>query len=54
MDAFDSPNNEIWQRRRDWIETELEDAQTGGSYLVSDHSIALFMDMQLAFCAGFQ
>lgn len=52
MDAFDCPNNEIWQKRRDWMEAELEAAQTGGSYLVSDHSIALFMDMQLAFCAG--
>lgn len=52
MDLFEYPDTENWQKRRSWIDTELENAETGFSYLVSDHSIALFMDMQIAFCAG--
>lgn len=52
MDLFDSPKIEVWNRRREWLNKELENAETGLSYLVSDHSTALFMDMQVAFCAG--
>ncbi|MGH2664836.1 hypothetical protein [Flavobacterium sp.] len=52
MDLLDYPNRENWQKRRDWLDTELENAQTGFSYLVSDHSIALFIDMEIAFCSG--
>ena len=52
MDLFDYPNKEIWQKRRDWIDQELEKAETGFSYLLSDHSTALFMDMQIAYCSG--
>jgi hypothetical protein len=52
MDLFDYPNREIWQKRRNWLDTELELAETGFSYLVSDHSTTLFMDMQIAYCSG--
>lgn len=52
MDLFEYPNREIWQKRRNWIDSELEKAEAGFSYLVSDHSTALFMDMQIAYCSG--
>lgn len=52
MDLFEFPKREIWQKRRNWLDNELEKAETGFSYLVSDHSTALFMDMQIAYCSG--
>ena len=52
MDLFDYPRKEIWQQRRTWLDNELEQAETGFSYLVSDHSTAIFMDMQIAYCSG--
>ena len=52
MELFDCPKIEIWNSRREWLDKELENAETGLSYLVSYHSTALFMDMQVAFCAG--
>lgn len=52
MDLFEYPNREIWQKRRNWLDNELEKAEIGFSYLVSDHSTALFMDMQIAYCSG--
>ena len=52
MDLFEYPNKEVWQKRRTWLDNELEQAETGFSYLVSDHSTALFMDMQIAYCSG--
>ncbi len=51
-DAFDCPLQETWDKRRDWLYQELEKAETGMSYLLSEHAVALFMDMQLAYCAG--
>lgn len=50
-ELFDCPEKEIWERRRTWVYDELEKAEVGG-HSVSDHSIALFMDMQKAFCTG--
>ncbi len=52
MDLFEFPNREIWQKRRNWLDHKLEKAETGFSYLLSDHSTALFMDMQIAYCSG--
>lgn len=52
MDLFDYPKRKTWQERREWIDKELEKAETGLSYLLSDHSTALFMDMQIAYCSG--
>lgn len=52
MDLFKYPNREIWQNRRNWLDNELEKAETGFSYFVSEHSTALFMDMQIAYCSG--
>ena len=52
MDLFDYPNRETWEVRREWIDKELEKAEVGLVYSVSDHSTALFMDMQITFCAG--
>ena len=52
MKLFDCPKIETWNSRREWLDRELGSAETGLSYLVSDHSTALFMDMNVAFCAG--
>jgi hypothetical protein len=52
MDAFDCPQNEIWNSRKEWIESEIEESMTGFSYLVSDHATALFLDLQICYCAG--
>ena len=52
MDLFDYPDKDIWLKRRQWLDDELEKAETGLMYAVSDHSTALFMDMQIAFCSG--
>lgn len=51
-DLFEQTPSDIWHERRKWIDEELEKAETGYSYLVSDHATALFMDMQIAYCAG--
>ena len=48
---FDCPEKEVWKIRRTWVYDELEKAEVGG-HSVTDHSIALCMDMQKAFCAG--
>lgn len=52
MELFGYPDREIWLKRSIWLNTELQQVQTGFSYLVSDHSTALFMDMQIAYCSG--
>ncbi|MHA8069852.1 hypothetical protein ACS6L2_11260 [Aquirufa ecclesiirivi] len=52
MDLFDYPDKDIWSKRRQWLDDELEIAETGLLYSVSDYSTALFMDMQIAFCSG--
>lgn len=52
MDLFDYPDKEIWIKRRQWLDNELEKAETGLVFAVSDHSTALFMDMQIAYCSG--
>lgn len=47
----DYPSYEIWNQRRIWINAELENAN---NYEVdcSDHSVTLFFDMAISFCAG--
>jgi len=52
MDLFDCPTQESWNKRLTWLDKELDEANIAPSYLVSDHSVALLMDMQLAFCSG--
>lgn len=52
MKEFDYAKEDLWQNRRNWIDKELEDAEIGLSYLVSDHATSLFMDMQIAYCSG--
>ena len=52
MDLFECPSKEIWNKRQEFIFKELEDAEIGLVYFVSDHATALFMDMQVAYCAG--
>ncbi|HNP95378.1 MAG TPA: hypothetical protein PKJ63_07105 [Cyclobacteriaceae bacterium] len=49
---FEPPSRELWERRSLWIEKEIEEAEIGMSYLASEHSVALFYDMQRAYCAG--
>lgn len=51
MDLFDCPPQKIWQERRMWLDEKIFEAEKGGNF-TSDHAIALFMDMQLAFCSG--
>ena len=51
MDQFEYPNVDQWKQRRAWIDAELQQAEVG-DHLVSDHSTALFMDMQIAYCSG--
>ncbi|MBN8669487.1 MAG: hypothetical protein J0L80_02300 [Chitinophagales bacterium] len=46
------PTQDKWNERRDWVEKQLLDRSESGSFLVSEHATTLFMDMQLAFCAG--
>lgn len=48
---FECPDNSIWQQRRDWIDQEIENAERG-VHCVSDHAVALFMDLSIAYCAG--
>lgn len=53
MDLFDCPDKAKWNQRMDWISNEIEIAEKKGlGFAVSDHATALFMDMQLAYCAG--
>jgi hypothetical protein len=52
MELFDFPDKTIWQQRNSWIENEIETSMSGGSYLVSDHAIALFADLQACYCIG--
>jgi len=42
---------EIWQKRQDWIDEELEKAEIAG-HAMSDYALVLFQDMSLAYCAG--
>jgi len=48
---FDGPSQELWLKRRSFLNKIIDDAETG-VYDVSDHATALFMDMQIAYCAG--
>lgn len=50
-DVFEPTPLDIWKKRDEWIDKELQDAEVG-SYLVSEHSTALFFDMRRAYCAG--
>lgn len=52
MDLLDYPERAKWNKRRNFLNSELEHAETGHSYILSDHSITLFMDMQIAYCSG--
>lgn len=42
---------ELWHQRDEWIRNEIDIVDRGGAY-TSDHSTALFFDMQRAYCAG--
>jgi hypothetical protein len=42
---------DIWQKRQDWINEELEKAEVAG-HAMSDYALVLFQDMSLAYCAG--
>lgn len=52
MELFDFPDRETWQRRSDWIDNEIEESMTFGSYSVSDHATTLFADLQACYCIG--
>ena len=51
MELLDFPNKATWTKRSLWIENEIEQSMKG-SYLVSDHATALFMDLQACYCIG--
>jgi hypothetical protein len=42
---------DIWQRRQDCIDEELENAEVAG-HAMSDYALVLFQDMSRAYCAG--
>lgn len=52
MEFGECPSSDIWNKRASWTEKKIEDANIRGFYALSDHATTLFMDMQLAFCAG--
>lgn len=52
MELFEYPQKTIWEERNAWIQNEIEQEMTGGSYLASDHAIALFADLQCCYCVG--
>jgi hypothetical protein len=49
--VFEITSNETWKERAEWIDNTIEELEVG-SYLVSEHSTALFFDMRRAYCAG--
>lgn len=49
--VFEITSVEVWNKREDWIDQTIEELEVG-SYLVSEHSTALFFDMRRAYCAG--
>jgi hypothetical protein len=49
--VFEITTAEIWKQREEWIDKTMEELEVG-SYLVSEHSTALFFDMRRAYCAG--
>jgi len=51
MELLDFPNKEIWEKRNKWVEVEIENSIVG-SYLMSDHAAALFLDLQACYCIG--
>ena len=51
MDLFEHPSKELWLQRDEWLDKLIEESEVG-SYMVSDQSTALFMDMRVAYCAG--
>lgn len=52
MELLNFPNKELWEKRNAWIESEIEQSMVGGSYMVSDHATALFLDLQACYCIG--
>lgn len=49
--VFEITSTETWKEREEWIDSTMEKFEVG-SYLVSEHSTALFFDMKRAYCAG--
>lgn len=49
--VFEIPSEETWIKREEWIDQTIQELEVG-SYLVSEHSTALFFDMRRAYCAG--
>jgi hypothetical protein len=52
MEIRDYASRDDWEKRTEWISDEIEKVDIGLVYSVSDHSTALFMDMQIAFSCG--
>ena len=53
MDQIEYPSKKIWEIRQKWFEENLENGQHPlASYLVSDHSTALLVDLQSCYCVG--
>jgi|SRR5690606_3229459 len=49
--VFEMTSAEVWREREECIDKYIEELEIG-SYLVSEHSTALFFDMRRAYCAG--
>lgn len=51
MELLEFPDKETWEKRYSWIDNEIEQS-IKGSYMVSDHATALFLDLQACYCIG--
>lgn len=51
MELLDFPKKEIWLKRSKFVEDEIENA-IKGSHVVSDHSTAIFMELQACYSIG--
>lgn len=50
MELFEFPNKETWEKRRRWVDDEMQCIEDGTD--CSSHGAALFMDLQACYCLG--
>lgn len=51
MELLEFPKSELWNKRNEWIESEIVSAEKG-VHLVSEHAASLFIDLQACYCIG--
>lgn len=52
MEYLEPPSEEVWNRRRDWFESQISEYEERASYLVSEQACALMAEVQSCYCAG--